>query len=73
MRRKPSTTVSFMRNGCPCLLVSTAATKGVLPGAPRTALAAASLAAEIGVIELDPPAERVARGRAPSSPASACV
>ena len=37
-RRKPSTTVSFMRNGCPCSLVWTAATKGVLPGAPRPRL-----------------------------------
>ena len=48
-----------MRNGCPCSLVSTAATKGVLPGAPRPRLPPLTLAAEIGVVELDPPAERV--------------
>ena len=42
-----------------CSLVWTAATKGVLPGAPRPALAPTSLATEIGVVELDPPAERV--------------
>ena len=35
--RNPLTTVSFMRCGWPRSLVSTAATKGVFPGAPRPA------------------------------------
>ena len=57
--RKPSTTVSFTRNGWPSALVSTAATKGVLPGAPAPALAPAALTAEVGIVELDESAERM--------------
>ena len=56
VRRKPSTTVSVTRSGCPCSLVSTAATNGVLPGARACRRCARP---EIGIIVLDRPTERV--------------
>src|SRR5215207_11756780 len=51
--RKPLTTLSRSRLGRRSGVVSTAATKGCLPGTPA-ALAARPLAAKIGIIDLDP-------------------
>src|SRR5580765_5262695 len=52
--RKPLTTVSLKRLGLRSGVVSTAATNGVLPAAPRPRLPPRALPAEIGVVDLDP-------------------
>src|SRR5437588_2133769 len=53
-RRKPLTRRNFKRLGLPSGVVSTAATIGVFAGRTAAPLAAVALAAEIGVIHLDP-------------------
>ena len=62
--RKPLTTVSFSRLGLRSAVVSTAATNGVLPAAPRPRLPPERCTAEIGVVDLDPPCELGLRGLA---------
>ena len=59
MRRKPSTTVDgeLHAQRVSLLVGLHGGDKGRLAGRATTALAAASLAAEIGVVELDPPAD----------------
>src|SRR4029077_6254954 len=53
-RRKPFTRRNFKRIGFPSGVGLTPATRGFSPGAPRPRLPAVPLAAEIGVVHLDP-------------------
>src|SRR5215471_19258812 len=53
-QRKPFTRRNFKRIGWPCGVVSTAATIGVFARRTAAAFATVALAAEIGVVHLDP-------------------
>ena len=55
--RKPLTTVSRSRLGLRSAVVSTAATNGVLPAAPRPRLPPERWPAQVGVVDLDPALE----------------
>ena len=56
--RKPLTGASFSLRGRPSGLVETAATKGVLPAAPRPRLPPERTPPRLSVVHLDPPRKR---------------